>query len=102
MITMQSAAMIADETFVASAIVRHARTASRSRPASALRELRRGPGEAGKLPPIGLRPLVYVYKCGGCNQIISIEPERHDSPTISPTVTPPMLTPDIKKAPHGV
>ena len=29
----------------------------------------------GKLPRIGLRPLVYVYKCGGCNQITSVEPE---------------------------
>ena len=29
----------------------------------------------GKLPRIGLRPLVYVYKCGDCNQITSVEPE---------------------------
>jgi hypothetical protein len=29
----------------------------------------------GKLPRIGLRPLVYVFKCGGCNQITSVEPE---------------------------
>lgn len=56
----------------------------------------------GKLPPIGLRPLLYVYKCSACNQITSIEPERHDSPTISPTVTPPMVKPGIKKAPHTV
>jgi len=30
----------------------------------------------GKLPPIGLRPLVYVYKCDACNQITSVEPEQ--------------------------
>ena len=30
----------------------------------------------GKLPQIGLRPLVYVYKCNPCNQITSIEPGR--------------------------
>jgi hypothetical protein len=30
----------------------------------------------GKLPRIGLRPLVYVYKCDACNQITSVEPER--------------------------
>ena len=56
----------------------------------------------GKLPRIGLRPLVYVYKCDACNQITSIEPERQDSPTISPTVTPPMPNPDIKKPPHRI
>jgi hypothetical protein len=33
----------------------------------------------GKLPRIGLRPLVYVYKCGDCNQITSVEPERAGS-----------------------
>jgi hypothetical protein len=32
----------------------------------------------GKLPPVGMRPLVYVYKCGGCNQITSVEPERQE------------------------
>jgi hypothetical protein len=32
----------------------------------------------GKLPPIGLRPLVYVYKCDACNQITSVEPGRQD------------------------
>jgi hypothetical protein len=62
-----------------------------------------GTARLGKLPPIGLRPLLYVYKCGACNQITSIEPERHDSPTISPTLTPPMvMKPAIKKAPHTV
>jgi hypothetical protein len=29
----------------------------------------------GKLPRIGLRPLVYVYKCDAGNQITSVEPE---------------------------
>lgn len=61
-----------------------------------------GTARLGKLPPIGLRPLVYVYKCDACNQVISIEPERHDSPTLSPIVTPQMLTPDVKKAPQGI
>jgi hypothetical protein len=32
----------------------------------------------GKLPQIGLRPLVYVYKCDACNQITSVEPERQE------------------------
>ena len=58
-----------------------------------------GTAQIGKLPRIGLRPLVYVYKCAACNQITSIEPERQDSPTLSPTVTPPMPKPRIKKAP---
>jgi hypothetical protein len=62
-----------------------------------------GTARLGKLPPIGLRPLLYVYKCSSCNQITSVEPERHDSPTISPTLTPPMATqPGSKKAPHTV
>jgi len=52
----------------------------------------------GKLPRIGLRPLVYVYKCDACNKITSIEPERLDSPTISPTATPPMPKSHIEKA----
>jgi hypothetical protein len=30
----------------------------------------------GKLPRIGLRPLVYVYKCGACNLVMSVEPEQ--------------------------
>lgn len=62
-----------------------------------------GTAKLGKLPPIGLRPLLYVYKCSACNQITSVEPERHDSPILSPTLTPPMVTqPGIKKAPHTV
>ena len=56
----------------------------------------------GKLPRIGLRPLVYVYKCDACNQIISIEPDGQDSLTISPTVTPPMEKLHTKKAPHAI
>jgi hypothetical protein len=35
----------------------------------------------GKLPRIGLRPLVYVYKCDACNQITSVEPERQEEAT---------------------
>ena len=61
-----------------------------------------GTAQIGKLPRIGLRPLVYVYKCDACNQIVSIEPERQESPSISPTVTPPMAKPGIKKAPHTI
>jgi hypothetical protein len=33
----------------------------------------------GKLPRIGLRPLVYVYKCEPCHQIMSIEPDQRES-----------------------
>lgn len=52
----------------------------------------------GKLPRIGLRPLVYVYKCDACNQITSVEPERQDSPTVTPLVP----RSPIKKAPHRI
>ena len=61
-----------------------------------------GTARLGKLPPIGLRPLLYVYKCSACNQITTIEPERHDSPNISPSISPPMVQPGIKKAPHTI
>jgi hypothetical protein len=37
-----------------------------------------GTAQIGKLPRIGLRPLVYVYKCDACNQITSVEPERKE------------------------
>ena len=56
--------------------------------------------QIGKLPRIGLRPLVYVYKCDACNHITSIEPERQDSPTISPTDASPMPDSSSEKAPH--
>ena len=61
-----------------------------------------GTAQIGKLPRIGLRPLVYVYKCAACNQITSIEPEQQYSPAISPTLTPPMPKSSVKKAPHGI
>ena len=32
----------------------------------------------GKLPRVGLRPLVHVYKCDACHQITSVEPGRLD------------------------
>jgi hypothetical protein len=32
----------------------------------------------GKLPRIGLRPLIHVYKCETCNQIVSVEPEQQE------------------------
>ena len=45
----------------------------------------------GKLPRIGLRPLVYVYKCDACNRITSVEqdrleeaPQRRANPTLRP------------------
>ena len=57
-----------------------------------------GTVQIGKLPRIGLRPLVYVYKCDACNHITSIEPEQQDSPT----VTPPMPNSRNKKAPHRI
>jgi hypothetical protein len=38
-----------------------------------------GTARIGKLPRIGLRPLVYVYKCTACNQITTIEPERRET-----------------------
>lgn len=37
-----------------------------------------GTAQIGKLPRIGLRPLVYVYKCDACNRITSVEPERQE------------------------
>ena len=29
-----------------------------------------------KLPRVGLRPLVLIYKCDACNQVVSVEPEQ--------------------------
>lgn len=43
-----------------------------------------GTARIGKLPRIGLRPLVYVYKCDACNQITSIEPERQAKDAAAP------------------
>ena len=34
--------------------------------------------KVGKLPRIGLRPLVYVYKCSACHKIMSIEPQLQE------------------------
>jgi hypothetical protein len=42
----------------------------------------------GKLPPIGLRPLVYVYKCNACNQIASVEPGRQPAGVLAPATAP--------------
>ena len=56
----------------------------------------------GKLPRIGLRPLVYVYKCDACNQITSVEPERQDSPTISPSITLPVPKSRIETTPQRI
>jgi len=33
----------------------------------------------GKLPRIGLRPLVHVYKCAACNEIVSVEPDPQEA-----------------------
>jgi hypothetical protein len=38
----------------------------------------RATAQLGKLPRVGLRPLVHVYMCGACNQVMSIEPDRQD------------------------
>jgi hypothetical protein len=39
----------------------------------------------GKLPRVGLRPLVVVYKCVACNLIASIEPDcREVAPPCQP------------------
>jgi hypothetical protein len=38
----------------------------------------RGTARVGKLPRVGLRPLVHVYKCDACNQIVSVEPEQQE------------------------
>lgn len=32
----------------------------------------------GKLPRVGLRPLVYVYKCDACHQVVSVEPDQQE------------------------
>jgi len=43
----------------------------------------------GKLPRVGLRPLVVVYKCISCNQIASVEPDRREIvPCQPPAMTP--------------
>jgi hypothetical protein len=31
--------------------------------------------KVGKLPSIGTRPLLHVYKCADCRQIITVRPE---------------------------
>ena len=33
----------------------------------------------GQLPKIGLRPLVYVYKCVTCREIVTVEPTKMSS-----------------------
>jgi len=45
----------------------------------------------GKLPRIGLRPLVYVYKCDACNQVTSVEPERQEESIRRPAASAPQL-----------
>jgi len=44
-------------------------------PAPRCKACGRDTARLGKLPRIGLRPLVHVYKCEACNQIVSVEPE---------------------------
>jgi hypothetical protein len=45
----------------------------------------------GKLPPVGLRPLVYVYKCCACNQITSVEPGRQEDTSRRRALSIPQL-----------
>lgn len=45
-----------------------------------------GTARIGKLPRIGLRPLVYVYKCDACNQITSIEPDERQGKVAPPSL----------------
>jgi hypothetical protein len=28
--------------------------------------------KVGKLPPIGTRPLLHVYKCAGCREVVTV------------------------------
>jgi hypothetical protein len=30
--------------------------------------------KVGKLPPIGTRPLLHVYKCADCRKVVSVPP----------------------------
>ena len=53
--------------------------------------------QIGKLPRIGLRPLVYVYKCDACNQITSIEPVAKYLDTRVASGAPPMPQSPVKK-----
>jgi len=75
---MQSTANLADVFLCCSAIVHmsvpHSETALPPR----CEICGTGTVRIGKLPRIGLRPLVYVYKCDACNQITSVEPERQE------------------------
>ena len=58
-----------------------------------------GTARLGKLPRIGLRPLVYVYKCDACNRITSIEPERQEErPVTAPIGEPAAAQHDLKSA----
>jgi hypothetical protein len=45
----------------------------------------------GKLPRIGLRPLVHVYKCDACNQVTSVEPERQEDAMCRRAASTPRL-----------
>jgi hypothetical protein len=75
---MQSAATIAADSLVASAMFSMSAPPSETGLPPRCEICGVGTVRIGKLPRIGLRPLVYVYKCYACNQITSIEPERQE------------------------
>jgi len=31
--------------------------------------------KVGKLPSIGMRPLLHVYKCADCREVVTVRPE---------------------------
>jgi hypothetical protein len=31
--------------------------------------------KVGKLPPIGTRPLLHVYKCADCREVVTVPPK---------------------------
>jgi hypothetical protein len=79
LIKMQSTASFAD-AFLCSLLFSNSMTVPHSEAALPPRCEICGIGTVriGKLPRIGLRPLVYVYKCDACNKITSVEPERQE------------------------
>jgi hypothetical protein len=76
-IKMQSAASLADVT-LCSMIVHMSVPLTESVLPPRCESCGVGTVRVGKLPRVGLRPLVYVYKCDACNRITSVEPERQE------------------------
>src|SRR5438445_7958928 len=76
---MQSTANLAEVFLCCSAIVHMSAPHSETALPPRCEICGTGTVRIGKLPRIGLRPLVYVYKCAACNQITSVEPERQEA-----------------------